>query len=214
MNEDQILDAEIPEDKKKKYFWFQIIEFVLVGIFCSFLLFNVTKIAEVVIILQAVIFVFMLVRIYFEYKNELITGFGVILRFIIMLIATIILIAIEFKVLGWPYSSEMIIVGLTSMGFPYMLYAFTLKDVVIPVKVILFFNSLFLSIFALGLLFKIESWPNALIMFTTGGALTVLSLAAFAYIPRINPTRKEIYHSSIYLARTLAFLFFGYLAFN
>jgi len=211
MEIENILDHNTPENKEKKFFLFQMIEFALVAIFCTFLLFDVTGIQEIVILLQAGIFVFMLVRIYFEYKNELTTGIGVLLRLILVLNAAVILIGIEFKVANWPYASEMIIVGLSSMGFPYMFYAVTLKDVSIPIKIILFLNSFFLTVFALGLLFSMENWPNAQSMLTSGGILTVFSLFAFAYIWRINPNQKEWYHSLTYLARTVAFLVFGYL---
>lgn len=215
MNDEDILDGNFPEVESKKIFKFQIIEFVLIALFCSLLWFRpslaLSKLETPIILFHFAILLFLAVRIFFEYKNQLITGFGIVLKIYLLINAAVILIGVMFVILNWEFASEMMVVALTSFSYPYFIYAFTLKKVSIPIKLSLAFSSIGLAVLTMGILFRLESWSMGQELGLIGFLLTLISLAVLIVILlKMKVTNKEQYHSINYIARSLAVLFFGF----
>jgi len=208
MIKEHVLDNDTFEIEEKKVFKFQVIEFILFGFFCLLLLLNrstnISIFNDLMVGCVFLIPLYSLVRIYFEYKNELITGFGILPKIYFLIIVFFALAGILFRIENLPYASELLILALTSFSFSYLLYALFLKNVSLSIKSILSLNSIGFGILALGVLFRLESWPYAHILLFVGFGLTIISLPIFGLILRMKPTQKEGYHSLNYFGRTIA----------
>lgn len=214
MNKEKVLDSGFEEIEEKPFFKFQIIEITLIGIFCSLLFLkpfiDFPKIEPLVLAFSVVVMLSSIVRVYFEYKEKLITEFGIILKVILLINTSVILIGVLFRLQSWPYASEMITTSLLSIGFIYALYILCLKNVSGIVKLILFINSLFTGVLAIGMLFRIQSWPYGSELVIVGFIVTVISFPFCGYLLNKGVNRKEKYNIINYLARSLIILLFGY----
>jgi hypothetical protein len=149
-----------------------------------------------------------MVRIYFEYKGALITGFGVFLKVLLLANTVIIFAGILFRFFRWEYMQEMTLISLLSLSYPFVIYAFALSSLSGKVKAALVFNSLSLSLLAFGLAFSIESWNYGSSMLYGGYVLSLVSVIVLSLLLRNNCSNKEKYHSINYLARTMLLLAF------
>lgn len=211
MKEDNILDHNKSESSGKLLYNFQLAEFVLTGLFALTIVlstfFDVTRFPEIITVLCFSIILFQLIRIYFEYNNKLITGFGIILKLFLTMNASSICTGALFKILKYPYAIEFTIIALGSLIIPfYAIYALALSNVSRRVKIIMVINSLGISPLLMGVLFFIESLPYAQGLYLVGFVLTVISLLSFSFLIKIELTNKERYHAVNYFARTVMLL--------
>jgi hypothetical protein len=205
-----ILDHNHPETEKPTIFKFQVIEFVLIGLYGLLLLlkplFDYSSLENALTIFCYSIFVFLLVRIYFEYKHQLITGFGVVLKLLLLNAAMVVLFGMLFQLQNWEFANVMVTVSLMTFAVTHIIYPLTLKDVTAKNKGILFINAMAAGILAVGTLFKMENWANGEVIFIAGYVLTLISLVGFKFLFANKVTPKEHYHSLHFLARSLAIL--------
>ena len=211
--EENILDSVDSEIKNFKYFKFQIIEFVLIGLFCFILLVKSTMVIPVdgnfFVFFCFSIILYSFVRIFFEFKNNLITGAGIVLKIILALNASTLFMGLLFKIMSLNYATEMLAVSLVLFPILYSTYAITLKNVSFPFKAILFFNALAIGTIAIARLFRLESWPNVQVLSISGFILTIISLIALFVILKKEASIKEKYHATNYIARSFVMLLWG-----
>lgn len=209
----KILDNNSFDVEKNKIHNFQVIEFGLIALLLLLMYFikalPIPYMDKLTTIVVFIIPVFSAIRIYFEYKNKLITGFGVVLKVYLMINAFVIFTGVLFQILAFPYANELFTLSLMSLTIPYILYAFALKNVSILIKLILSFSSFALCVLAIGVLFTIESWPWAFEMNAIGVILVLVSLPVFGFISRMKMTNKEKYHSINYFGRAIAVIIAG-----
>lgn len=215
MEERNILDIDSIKTEKNKVFKFQIVELLLITTFCLLLLLNQVlsshTIYSLLIVCAFLIFPFFsMVRIYFEYKNKLITRIGIVLKVYLLIVIYIAFVGILFKVSSYPYASELIILSFMSFSFAYLIYVLLLRDVSIPIKAILSINSFAIGVLILGVLFSVESWSYSQELMVAGFILLLISTPFFGFIPRMNKSQKESYHSLNYFARSIAFLIYSF----
>ncbi|MFT5913189.1 MAG: hypothetical protein ACI9XO_004736 [Paraglaciecola sp.] len=215
MQQSTILDQELSEPLTKKpfFFKFQLFEFLLIGLLCLLILvkpfLDFSKIEQVIVIYCYVIFPFLAVRIYLEYKNKLITGFGIVLKLMLLNASMTIMMGTLFKILDWEGTNLMLTVSLMIFAVTHPVYALTLKSITNEVKGLLFFNTLAAGLFAIGMIFKMGSWANAQIIIMAGFVLILISLFSFGLFYQKELSTKEQYHAVNFVARSVAILLVG-----
>lgn len=215
MQPQKILDTNLSTSipAKPTIFKFQIAEFILVGLFMVLLLLRplvaFSKMENLVVFFCFAILAFFAVRIYLELKNKLITGFGVLLKLLLLNASTVVMFGMLFQIMRWEMADLMSIVALMTFAMTHIVYGLTLKEVAIPVKSILFFNALAAGILAVGIVFKMESWANGQAVWLGGLVLTIVSLFSFGFIFQKELTTKEQYHAFHFIARTIGILLGG-----
>lgn len=211
MNELDILDNEEKEIEVKQPYWFQLVETFLVGGLISLLFFYGTKLNLVPVNMAYIgiaVSIFSLTRIYLEYKLDLITGFGIILKLILFLNLALILLGVLFMVFRWDYMSEMTILALLSVGLPYLIYACCLNKISLRVRSVLIANALSTLVLALGLIFRIERWTYDSMLLIVGYIVVSLSTSILIFLSRKDISKKEKYHLLSYVGRSIGLLVF------
>ncbi len=211
MNELDVLDNEEKEIKINQPYWFQIVETFLLSGLISLLFFYGVKLNLVPVnmaYIGIVVLIFSLIRIYLEYKLDLITSFGIILKLILLLNLALILLGVLFMVFRWDYMSEMTILALLSIGLPYLIYAFCLNKISLRVRSVLVANTLSVLVLALGLVFRIERWTYDSMLLIVGYIVVSLSTSILIFLSRTNISKKEKYHLLSYVGRSIGLLIF------
>lgn len=211
-NNEQILDREESKHVESPVFRFQIIEFILLGVFLlmgNTLDVNLVIVTNIIYIFLILILLYSGVRIYYEYREGLITGFGVFLKMILLTNAATILMGALFHFFNWEFRQEMTLIALMSLSYPFVLYALTLSQISMRIKAALIFNSLSLSLLALGIAFRIENWNYGYEMLIGGVLSSFISMVLLLLLMRKSCTPKEKYHSVNYLVRTIGLFLYG-----
>jgi len=210
---DELIYTENVEDKGPIIYVFQLIEFILIGIY--FLLFlksmSLDSSAYISMITPAVAFIiliYQLVRILLEYKRKLITGPGIALKLVLFIFTTMIFMAMWMKSVEHPLANLISTSALFSMAFFYPFYALALEKITFKSKVILTINAICISVLSMGILMSILGHPLYNGMLKVGLAMACVSLISFIII-RNGITKKGKYHSVNYFARSLLFVIAG-----
>jgi hypothetical protein len=210
---DNILDSLEPKIESYKPFKFQIIEFVLIGFFCIVFFLKSRSIipagGSFFLFYCLAITLYSFVRIFFEFKNKLITKAGVVLKIVLAINAFVIFIGFLFEIMGWADANLMLTISLLSLAIPYGIYALTLKDMSMQLKRILFFNAFFVGVLTIGILFRLEDWVNGQSLVIIGFILTLPTLILLLTKLGKDASAKEKYHAINYIARSILILFWG-----
>ena len=213
MEEDHLIDYDNQAIQKKTLYPFQKLEFVLVGCFSSLLLlksyFDFSEFELLITFFWLGILIFQGTRIYFEFKEQLITGFGIVLKIVLLLVASTFYMGTQFVVLQWPDGFQMMIAALLLLAGIYPIYAIVLNKIQAKTKILLLINALCSGVFLFGILFKLESWPGGMEMTIIGTIAMIISMLALMLIQRKEITNKGQYHSINYFARSLLLLTIG-----
>jgi len=209
--ENQILDDQMLEEQSRNPFKFQILEFALIGAFgVLYLLRDISFPREAVLVLLGLIVVFSFVRIRLELKDQLITNTGVIWKVLLALNTLVILLGFVYGILQWEGASMMLIISLSSLAYPYVVYALTLHKVSIRLKLAMVLNALAVGVMVVGMIFKSEHWLYGQSILRAGLVLIPLSLIVILLMMRKrNLSKKERYHSLNYVARSFVVLILG-----
>lgn len=212
MKEEEILDHVGVKADNGIISKIQGVEFLLIGLYSLLLLFRsggLNNIESVVIIFCFLIMAFQAIRIFFEYKEEVITGFGIFLKIILWMGSACILLGMLFFMLKWEGAMEMFTVSLLTLSYPYIIYALCLSKVLIKSKLLMTFSGIAAGMSSVGVLFKIQSWAGGSESITSGYILMILSVVGLVYLLKNNPTKKERYHILSYLGRAVVILLLG-----
>jgi len=212
MKED-IIDRETLEVKSPLLYKFQIIEFVLIVICFSMYLIIISfdssginpfvagGVFSIVILNQAA-------RIPFEYKEQLITQFGIVLKVFLLLFTIMIFRAMWMKITAQRAPNLAATFVLLSVAFPYLIYALALDRVSTKTKLVLTMNVLCIAVLAVGIWMNIVNHPLKDSGIIPGLVLTLLSLFSFMLL-KTDINRKGKYHAVNYFGRSLLFVILG-----
>jgi len=210
---DILIDDTNIESKGPFIYKFQIIEFLFVAITFSLFMMreSIDFSAIITMAITVVIFstlLYQLVRISFEYKNQLITKGGIALKIFLLVLSAMIFIGMWAKILDHPAANVLATSALLTMALPYTIYAAVLDKISSKTKTILAINGACISVLAIGILTAILGHPLRDKILSLGMILTALSMISFILLTKgIN--KKGRYHSLNYFGRSLLLMLLG-----